>query len=430
LRILITGAYGFIGSYITAALLKDGFEVVCAVRDTERAKLKFPLCKIIHCDFNKDTDVSLWQERLKDIDIVINVVGVLQSKPNNNIENIHYNVPKALFDACVKSEIKKIIHISALGIDDERTTSYSITKKSADNYLKTLQNIDWVILQPSLVYASGCYGGTTLLRSLASLPFIIPVVGDGEQKFQPIHMEDLTKTVVYFVKLESITQKSVKVVGPEAISVKDILVKFRSWLGLRPAKVIKIPDILIRMLVKIGDLINAEPLNTTSYRMMKHGNTANPADFINLTNIHPRSLDQGLAQEPLTIQSLWHARLYMVRPLITWGLALFWIYTGVITLSIVPDKGLSILEELGVHSKILHPLFYFSCVVDVFLGMALLVGYKRGLIGIMQIVAILAYTAFISIMKPSLWLDPLGSISKNIPILILTLVMLIIERDK
>jgi uncharacterized protein YbjT (DUF2867 family) len=175
-RVLVVGANGFIGSYITAELLKDNHDVVCAVRDIKATKRKFPNLEILACDFNNDTDQQKWLNNLQNIDVVINVSGVLTSTNNNKIENVHFFGPKALFDACILAKVKRIIHISALGIDNEKTTDYAITKKKIDNYLKTLKNIDWVILQPSLVYTSGCYGGTSLFRSLSALPWFIPLI--------------------------------------------------------------------------------------------------------------------------------------------------------------------------------------------------------------------------------------------------------------
>ena len=74
----------------------------------------------------------------------------------------------------------------------ESDTEYAKTKLAADNYLQHL-NIDWIILRPSLVYASNSFGGTSLLRALSVLP-IIPLIGNGFQKFQPIHIEDLSKS--------------------------------------------------------------------------------------------------------------------------------------------------------------------------------------------------------------------------------------------
>ncbi|ABE05397.1 Putative oxidoreductase protein [Rickettsia bellii RML369-C] len=113
--------------------------------------------------------LALRINKLEKIDIVINASGVLTSSHANNIENVHINGPKALFKACTITNVKRIIHISALGIDDEENTSYALTKKVTERYLQKLENIDWVVLQPSLIYASGCYGGTSLFRAFSNI---------------------------------------------------------------------------------------------------------------------------------------------------------------------------------------------------------------------------------------------------------------------
>ncbi|MFV9901740.1 MAG: oxidoreductase, partial [Rickettsia conorii subsp. raoultii] len=119
--------------------------------------------------------------------------------------------------------VQRIIHISALGIDDEKNTAYALTKKAAEAYLQKLENIDWVILQPSLVYASGCYGGTSLFRALATLPYFIPLIGDGLQYFQSIHIDDLTKVIIHCIEREGKIHTLLKIVGPDIVTMKDIL---------------------------------------------------------------------------------------------------------------------------------------------------------------------------------------------------------------
>ena len=155
-----------------------------------------------------------------------------------------------------------------------------------------------MILQPSLVYASGCYGGTSLFRALATLPYFIPLVGDGSQQFQPIHMDDLTEVVTHCVKREGPIKRLLKIVGPKIVTVKDLLTSFRSWLGIKPAKLIKIPLIFIRIGAKFGDWTGLGPLNSTLYKMMLQPNIADKQDFIDFTSIIPRSFEQGLESEP------------------------------------------------------------------------------------------------------------------------------------
>lgn len=429
MRVLIVGASGFIGSYITAAFLNDNHDVVCCVRDVEKTKDRFPLAKVVACDFNIDITPESWISRVENIDVVVNVAGVLNSCGDNKIENVHIKGPQALFKACGNAKIKRIIHISALGIDEEKTTDYSITKKTADNYLQAITTVDWVILQPSLVYAGGCYGGTSLLRGLASIPYFIFLMGDGSQQFQPIHMSDLTNVILYCAKRDKEIKKTLKIVGPEVVTIKDILVNFRKWMGLSPAIIIKIPLIFIELMVWIADKIGRGPLNTTSYKMMMQPNVADKKDFIEFTSVVPKTLPRGLSCDPLTVQSLWHARLFLLKPLLILMLSLFWIASGVFGL-VSSKNGIKIIENLGFAGSFASIIFYSACWLDIILGAFLIFKRKITTTCLIQILVIIGYTLVLTFLDPVLWLEPLGSLTKNIPIILLTLVILAIERDK
>src|SRR3990167_2873495 len=162
MNILVTGASGFIASQVVTDLITAGHSVTCCVRNTSYTKNLFPTAKILSCDFINDTTSDHWINRLNNIDVVINCVGILYHPNKKIIWAIHYDTPRALFDACVKVGIKKIIQISALGVD-KSDVDYAKSKKAADDYLQTLP-ISSIILRPSLVYGRGSYGGTSLFR--------------------------------------------------------------------------------------------------------------------------------------------------------------------------------------------------------------------------------------------------------------------------
>ena len=65
MKIFITGANGFIGAHITSSLINNGHEVICAVRDTVRAKSMFPSSKVYYCNFNMDDYKEIWINRLE-----------------------------------------------------------------------------------------------------------------------------------------------------------------------------------------------------------------------------------------------------------------------------------------------------------------------------------------------------------------------------
>src|SRR4051794_34698368 len=198
MRILLLGANGFIGSRLVAVLLADGHEVRAAVRNPHRLKSRFPPIDARHVDLNRFTTMQDWRSLLAGIDAVVNCAGALQSGRGQNLKAIHEEAPSALFQACVEARVRRVVHISAISADPAATTEYALTKHSAEQRLREL-DLDWVILRPSLVYAEGSHGGTSLLRALAAVPWITPLPGSGGQPFQPLHVDDLAKTVALLI---------------------------------------------------------------------------------------------------------------------------------------------------------------------------------------------------------------------------------------
>jgi nucleoside-diphosphate-sugar epimerase len=155
MRILITGANGFIAREIIARLNASHHDIVICAHNKMFDNL--PHCKAFKTDFTKATTEAYWQPHLQGIDVVINCVGVFQTRQEKTMWRIHYETPKALFSACVSQGVKKIIQISALGID-KVDVPYATSKLAADTYLQTLA-IDSTIIRPGFVYGKGSYGG-------------------------------------------------------------------------------------------------------------------------------------------------------------------------------------------------------------------------------------------------------------------------------
>jgi len=365
---------------------------------------------------------------LTGIDAVINCAGILQGRPGQSIEAIHATAPKALFTACRQAGVKRVIQISAISAEHSAGTAYASTKREADDFLAA-SDLNWVILRPSLVYAEGAYGGTALLRALAALPFLIPVIGRGDQAFQPIHVDDLTATILVILERSAIRQTIVDPVGPETLTMRRMLLDLRRWLGFSPVPVVEVPLALIRAAARTGDILG-RTVNTTALRQLEFGNVGSLERFVDATGIQPRRWHDALLARPSQSQDRWHARIYFLRPLLRLALAGLWIVSGLVGLRQPASAVSSTLASFGLVGAVGSAILWASCLLDVFIGTALVFRLRPGLLAIVQLAVILGYTIGLTYARPALWFDPFGPLLKNLPIMIAIPLLAAMERER
>lgn len=429
MNIFITGGNGYVAREIIIDLLAEGHTVTACVRNTATCVLAAEKLRYVVLDFQNSTSASDWTSHVAHQDIVINCVGVFQTRTPKEMWDIHCNAPKALFDACVSAGVKKIIQISALGID-QSDVDYARSKLAAENHLHSL-SIDSVIIRPSFVYGASSYGGSSLFRGLASLPFFIFLPGSGEQLLQPIHVHDLTKIVCQSLLLNG--KHLLCAVGSEKLSLRSILNKLRAWLGFGKAKNIAMPFSLIRLTAKFGDFFRNSPLSSTGVKLMVLDNVVPDEAFETLTKtvgFTPRGFSDGLNRMVSGVQDRWHARLFFLRPALRLSLAFLWVATGIVSVIFATTFAYPILNAAHIPPVWQDFLCYSASLIDCALGLALLCNYRVKLTAAVQLLFMLIFTGIITVMMPAYWLHPFGPVTKNIPLLIATLIMMAIESDR
>ena len=427
LRILLLGASGFIGREILAALAQRGHRVVAAVRDA-RVSRTSAAESTIAIDLNRDTTPEAWVARLAGIDAVVNCAGILQESRGQSIAAIHRDGPIALFKACAHAGVRRVVQVSAISATREAGTAYALTKLAADDYLRATR-LEWVVLRPSLVHARGALGGTALFRAMAALPFAIPVPGDGQGEFQPIHVDDLARAVALAVETDALVGKTVEPVGPDVVSLRAILVDYRDWLGFAPARIVQIPTPLVAAACAAGDRLGG-PLNSTSLAQLAHGNTGDLRAFEAATGISPRGWKDSLAAAPAHVQDRWHARLYFVRPVLRIALAFLWLVSGITGLLELRGWAVLLVSQLPIGIGTALTVLGAACLFDLAIATLILRRWRPRLLASIQVAAIATYTIVASVLWPSLWLEPLGPLFKNVPILAAVLAHGAIEEDR
>lgn len=277
MNILLTGASGFIGKHLRYALEQNGHSVK-------------PASRYNGVDFNAMITPDKWLPHLHNIDVVINSVGIIAETANQSFQTIHHLAPKALFQACERVGIKRVIQISALGVDQaQAATGYQQSKKAADDALQAL-DMDWFILRPSLVYGEG---GTSLamFQKIAAFP-VIPLVQGGRQMIQPVHISDVVATVLKCLEASD-TRKTLDVVGAEPVSFAQWLQAIRANQGKTPARIVSVPYRLSVWGAQLARFISPV-LHPDNLKMLQQGNTANSQPLSEFLSRKPLSIEEGL----------------------------------------------------------------------------------------------------------------------------------------
>ena len=427
MRILLVGASGFIGRELFAALSRRGHAVVPAVRRVE-ASPPFGSEAPIAIDLNRDMTVEAWLPRLAGIDAVVNCAGILQGTRSQSIEAIHAHSPIALFRACERAGVRRVVQISAISAERAAGTDYAVTKLAADDHLRA-SRLDWVVVRPSLVIARGAYGGTALFRGLAALPFAVPVPGDGAQSFQPIHVDDVASVVVQALETDALLRKTIDPVGPDVVPLRTLLADYRRWLGFAPARVVSVPASVVSIATRIGDRLGG-PINSTSLAQLEHGNTGDHAAFRAATGIDAAGWTEMLASRPAHTQDRWHSRLYFVRPLLRYSLALLWLVSGFAGLFALREWSLVLAMRIHVPVLAAGTALVVACLLDLVLAVLLARRWRPRRLALVQVLVICGYTAVATLLWPSLWSEALGPLLKNLPVLAAVLALGAIEEER
>ena len=416
MRVLVTGAYGFIGAHIVAALTEANHEVVCAVRGA-RVDSRFPGLKAIACDMARDVREEDWLPRLAGIDAVVNAAGILRERSGEKFTVVHEQAPMALFRSCRQLGIRRVIQISALG--DPTDGEFIASKHRGDDALATL-DLDWLVLRPSLVYsARGSYGGTSLLRAMAALPGVLPLPGDGTQLLQPIAAADVGLAVTAALNSSACTREVVELVGPEVLGLRDYLLAWRRWLGFTSQRTFAVPLALVRMSAVVGEHLGDGPLGQTMARMLERGNIG-AADastrLRQLLGLTPRTLLRALNEAPSQVQDRWHARLYFWLPVLRVTIALLWMGSGLVGWLTPLAEVAAAAPSSSLSPEALVSMARLTGSADLILGVLCLLRWRPRVVLTVMLLMLLGYTLGIGIMWPAHWLDPYGGLLKNLPL--------------
>lgn len=428
MKILLTGATGFIGARLRAVLLARGHSVVAVARCPPPSVHAHE--RWIAVDFARTHAAAHWQPHLVGVDAVVNAVGIFRERGAQRFGALHVQAPIALFDACVDAGVARVVQISALGADAEATSAYHRSKRAADEHLLALP-LDAVVAQPSLVFGPGGASARAFL-ALAALP-LVPLPAGGRQRVQPLHVDDAARALCTLVEAppRAWAGQRVPLVGPAPLTLAAYLQALRRALRLPPARGIAVPPWAVALAARVGDHRRSALLDTASWRMLERGNVAPPAATERLLGrapcAAPAFVDADTASALRT-----QAQLAWLLPLLRASIAAVWIVTAFVSAFVWPvGDSYALLERTGVPAALQPLALYGAAALDLLLGVLTLAlpRARRRALWIAQAALMLLYMALIAWKLPEFWLHPYGPLVKNLPMLAALTMLHVFDRD-
>ncbi len=430
-RVLVLGAYGLIGSEVCRQLIKGGHSVTGLGRDRVTANSVLPDIPWIIRDLSDLCEAQTWLGFLDGFDVVVNCAGALQESYRDDLEVVHSEAIGALVEACKSLDIS-VVQVSSVGAVLDASTPFLRTKAQGDEKLRS-SGVRYCIYRPGLVIACSAYGGTALLRMLASFPVVQPIAyADGQ--VQTVFIEDLALAVLAFVNGDVSSGTECDLVEEQAHSLKELISAHRQWLGFQPARsFIHFPDWFVGITSSIANFLGRlgwrSPLRSSAMQVMRDGVVGDAQPWKDLMGTHLRSLDDTFKSISVHVEDRLFARMALLMPLLIGVLSLFWFFTGVIGFYSIESAG-KVLVDVGWPREFALMSVAFWAVIDLVLAAAILIRkYAKlacwGMIGVS-----LFYLLASSLIVPALWLDPLGPMVKVLPSLGLALVVRVLLESR
>jgi uncharacterized protein YbjT (DUF2867 family) len=263
MRVLVTGANGFIGTHVARRLIDEGHTVrshVWPSADDANSRLQAGWgCEVLTGDFESAAEAA---RLLTDIEGVVHLIGSIKRPDVGTFEQMHRAKTHGLVGEAVRAGVRRIVYISAPGASAAAKSDYLRTKFQAEEEIRA-SGLDWVVLRCSLVVGRRVgERDSKLVRRLldmAKTKSRMPVLGSGENTLQPVHVANVAEIIAQALVKEEVKNRVIGVCGPEVLTMNQIVAGILKAAGCPDKPVRHIPMPLVHLLARVLPLVMKDP---------------------------------------------------------------------------------------------------------------------------------------------------------------------------
>ena len=252
-NVLVLGGTGFVGRHVCEKLQRAGWRITVATRHAINAShiQHLPGLTVVEASVHDEAALATL---LPGHQVVVNLVAILHGS-EAAFERTHVQLPTLLARACKKAGVRRVIHVSALGVSTDSPSRYQRSKARGEQVLRD-SGLDLTVLRPSVIFGAGDRF-LNLFARLQSLFPVVPLAG-ASARFQPVWVEDVASAVVACLRNDTVG-KTYDCVGPKVMTLAD-LVRAAGRYGSRQRPIVPLPLAMGRLQARMMELAPGEPL--------------------------------------------------------------------------------------------------------------------------------------------------------------------------
>jgi NADH dehydrogenase len=270
-RVAILGGAGFIGRYVVKRLAERGDVLTVGGRHAASAKflkLKGDVGQVGLVNLSID-DETLLPAFVANNDSVVNLVGILHESGGQRFEIAHHVGPARLARLAREAGAERFVHLSAIGADPRSSSAYARTKAAGEEAVRDAFPTA-TILRPSLVFGPEDQFFNRF-GALATISPVLPLIGGGETRFQPVYVGDVADAVVRCIDDSTTAGRTYELGGPKVYSFRALIELLLAQIR-RKRLLLDIPFGLATVQARLMSVLPNPPLTPDQIEMLKRDN--------------------------------------------------------------------------------------------------------------------------------------------------------------